>query len=141
VVLTPRVTDRLGAYVTAGTELLEIADLTQLRARIYVSEYDLYKLRVGSPASLEVAGISKKWDAHAVAISPLSTEIDPGLGEQVQYKGLLPPNFFVADLIVANSEGTLKPGMAGTARIYARRKSIAGFAWQEVSNFLGRKVW
>jgi putative peptide zinc metalloprotease protein len=140
-VLTPRVTDRLGASVTAGTELLEIADLTQLRARIYVSEHDLYKLRVGSRASLEIAGIPKQWDARAVAISPLSTEIDPGLGEQVQYKGLRPPNFYAADLIVVNSEWILKPGMAGTARIYAPRMSIAGFAWQEVSNFLGRKVW
>ena len=141
VVLTPRVADRLGAYVTAGTELLEIAGLSQLRARIYVSEHDLYKLRVGSRASLQVEGILTKWDAQAVAISPVSTEIDPGLGEQIQYKGLLPPNFYVADLIVDNPEGTLKPGMVGTARIYARRQSIARFAWQEVRNFLGRKVW
>jgi len=141
VVLTPRVTDRIGAYVTEGTDLLEIADLSQLRARIYVSEHDLYKLRVGSPASLQVEGIARKWEARALAISALSTEIDPGLGDQTQYKGLLPPKFYLADLMVANPEGILKPGMAGTARIYARRQSIAGFAWQEVSNFLGRKVW
>jgi putative peptide zinc metalloprotease protein len=141
VVLTPRVADRLGAYVTAGTELLEVAGLGQLRARIYVSEHDLYKLRVGSRASLQVEGIPRKWDAQSVAISPLSTEIDPGLGELIQYKGLRPPNFYVADLIVGNSNGILKPGMVGVARIYARRQGIAGFAWQEVSNFLGRKVW
>ena len=115
--------------------------MSQLRARIYVSEHDLYKLRVGSRASLQVEGILTKWDAQAVAISPVSTEIDPGLGQQIQYQGLLPPNFYVADLIVDNPEGTLKPGMVGTARIYARRQSIARFAWQEVGNFLGRKVW
>jgi hypothetical protein len=88
-----------------------------------------------------VEGIPKKWDAHAVAISALSTEIDPGLADQNQYKGLLPPNFYLADLVVANPEGILKPGMAGTGRIYAQRQSIAGFAWQEVRNFFGRKVW
>jgi len=141
VVLTPRVSDRLGAYVTEGTELLEIADLSRLRARIYVSEHDVYKLRIGSRASLEVEGIPRKWEAQALAISSVSTEMDPGLVEQTQYKGLLPPNFYLADLMVANPEGILKPGMAGTARIYARRQSIAGFAWQEVGNFLGRKVW
>jgi len=141
VVLTPRVTDRVGTYVTEGTELLEIADLNQLRARIYVSEHDMYKLRVGSHAGLQVEGIPKKWDAYALAVSALSSEIDPGLADQTQYKGLLPPNFYLVDLMVANPEGTLKPGMAGTARIYAQRQSLAGFAWQEVRNFIGRKVW
>jgi putative peptide zinc metalloprotease protein len=141
VVLTPRVTDRIGAYVTEGTELAEIADLSQLRARIYVSEHDVYKLRVGSHASLQVEGILRKWDAHALAISALSTEIDPGLGDQTQYKGLLPPNFYLADLIVANPDGVLKPGMTGTARIYGQRQSLGGLVWQEVRNFFGRKVW
>lgn len=141
VVLTPRVTDRIGAYVTEGTELLEIADLNQLRARIYVSEHDMYKLQVGSRACLLVEGIPKKWHAYAVAISALSTEIDPGLIDQTQYKGLRPPNFYLADLMVANPEGILKPGMAGTARIYGQRQSLGGLVWQEVRNFLGRKVW
>jgi multidrug resistance efflux pump len=141
VVLTPRVGDRLGAYVTAGTELAEVADVSQLRARIYVSEHDMYKLRVGSEASLEVQGIFKKWNARAMAISPLPTEQDAGLEEETQYKGLRPPNFYSADLLVANLDGKLKPGMSGTARVYGQRRSLAGFLLQEAMNFVGRKVW
>jgi putative peptide zinc metalloprotease protein len=140
-VLTPRPNDRLGSYVTPGTELLDIADLAVMRARIYVSEHDMYKIRVGSRARLEVEGILKTWDAEAVAIAPISSEIDPGLADQTKYKGLLPPNFYVADLLVANPDGNLKPGMSGTARIYGQRRSLAGLAWQEVKNFVGRKVW
>ncbi len=141
VVLTPRVSDRLGAYVTAGTELAEVADVSQLRARIYVSEHDMYKLQVGSQASLEVEGIFKKWNARAMAISPRSTEMDAGLQEETQYKGLRPPNFYSADLLVGNPDGKLKPGMSGTARVYGQRRSLAGFLLQEVMNFVGRKVW
>jgi putative peptide zinc metalloprotease protein len=141
VVLTPRVNDRVGAYVTEGTELAEVADLGQLRARIYVSEHDMYKLRVGSRASLEVEGTFKKRNAQALAISPVSTEIDPGLTGQTQYKGMRPPNFYSADLLVANPDGKLKPGMNGTARVYGQRRSLAGFILQEVMNFVGRKVW
>ncbi len=140
-VLTPRVADRLGSYVTAGTELLEVADLSVMRARIYVSEHDMYKVRVGARARLQVDGILKTWDTQAVAISPVSSEMDPSLGDQSKYKGLVPPNFYVADILVANSGGNLKPGMSGTARIYGERRSVAGFAWQEVKNFIGRKVW
>ena len=32
-------------------------------------------------------------------------------------------------------------GMTGTARIYGKRRSLAGMAWQEVKNFVDRKVW
>jgi putative peptide zinc metalloprotease protein len=141
IVLTPRVSDRVGTYVTAGTELAEIADLSQLRARIYVSEHDLYKLRVGSPASLEVEGIFMKWNTQALALSAVSTEIDPGLTGETQYKGMRPPNFYSADLLVANPDGKLKPGMSGTGRVYGRRRSLAGFLLQEIMNFVGRKVW
>jgi putative peptide zinc metalloprotease protein len=141
VVLTPRVSDRVGTYVTEGTELAEVADLSQLRARIYVSEHDMYKLRVGSRASLQVEGIFKKWKAQALAISPVSTEIDPGLAGEPQYKGMRAPNFYTADLLVANPDGKLKPGMSGTARVYGQRRSFAGFILQEVINFLGRKLW
>ena len=45
VVLTPRVSDRLGTYLVEGTELVEVADLNTLRARVYLSEHDIYKLR------------------------------------------------------------------------------------------------
>src|SRR5262249_49002608 len=43
VVLTPHLHDRLGSYLREGTEVAEVADLAALRARIYVSEYDMYK--------------------------------------------------------------------------------------------------
>jgi hypothetical protein len=101
----------------------------------------MYKLRVGSQASLEVEGMFKKWNAQAVAISPLSTQNEAGLEEETQYKGMRPPNFYSADLLVANANGKLKPGMSGTARVYGQRRSLAGFMLEEVRNFVGRKVW
>ena len=140
-VLTPRIGDRAGTYVTAGTELAEVGNLSELRARVYVSEHDLHRFAVGSNATLRVAGILKRWDTRVLAISPLSTEIDPTLAQKIEYKGLLPPNFYVVDLWIANPEGTLNPGMTGTARIYGQRKSMAGFAWEELADFFGRKVW
>jgi putative peptide zinc metalloprotease protein len=141
IILTPRLKDRVGTYITEGTEMAEVGNLRHLRARIYVPEHDVYKLHLGSEAHLQVEGIPKIWDARALAISPLSTEMDPGLAEQVQYKGLLPPNFYLVDLVADNPEGELKPGMTGTARIYGQRRSIAEFAWEEITNFFGRKIW
>lgn len=141
VVVTPRVADRLGSYVTSGTDLLEVADLGQLRARIYVPEHEMYKVHVGSRAKLEVEGILGTRDAECVVISAAASELDRTLLDQNKYKGLSPAKFYVADLLVDNSQSLLRPGMVGTARIYGERRSPAGLLWQEVRNFIGRKVW
>ncbi len=141
VILTPRLGDRAGSYVQEGTPLLEVADLGLLRARIYVSEYDMYKLKEGFPAKLQVTAMPKMWMSHAAAIAPVSTEINPGLLDPSRFKGLNPPHFYVVDLPVANPQGGLKPGMTGIARVYGRRRSIAGLCWEEIANFAGRKVW
>jgi len=140
-VVTPRVLDRVGSYVPAGTELAEVAELSNLRARIYVPEHEIYKFNVGSPARLQVEGILNKRDTRVVAIAALSSALPAGLEEAAQYKGIRAPNFFAVDLMVENDNGILRPGMVGTARVYGRRRSLAGLATQGIANFLGRKIW
>jgi multidrug resistance efflux pump len=141
VVLTPRLGDRLWAYVPAGTELVEIADLKRMRARIYVSEHDMYKLRIGADARLQVDGLLGKWNTQALSIAPVSTEIEPGLAESNKYKGLQGPKFYLVDLLVTNPDGRLMPGMSGLARVYNQRRSAAALACEEIVRFLARKVW
>jgi multidrug efflux pump subunit AcrA (membrane-fusion protein) len=141
VVLTPRLSDRLGAYVPEGTELVEIADLSLMRARIYASEHDLSRVMIGAKARVHVEGILEKSDAKAADIAHVSSEIDRGLAESTKYKGLLAPNFYLVDLFVPNPDGRLKPGMMGTGRIYGQRRSLAGLAWQQIARFLARKLW
>jgi putative peptide zinc metalloprotease protein len=141
VVLTPRPSDRLGSYVTAGIEILDLADLSVMRARIYISEHDIYKIKVGALARLQVQGHPKTWGGRAVTIAPVSSDIDPGLADQTKYTGLTRPNFYAADILVENPGESLRPGMAGVARIYGEHRSVAGFTWIEVRNFVERKVW
>jgi putative peptide zinc metalloprotease protein len=141
VVTTPRIADLLGSYVTAGTELAEVDDTRTMRARIYVAEYEMYKYRTNSVARLHVDGIFRKWDAGSLTVSPTSSEIAPGLLDLAKFKGMSPPTFYAIDLLVKNQDGRLKPGMVGTARIYGRQRSIAGFCYQAVADFAGRKLW
>jgi multidrug efflux pump subunit AcrA (membrane-fusion protein) len=141
VVLTPRVGDRLASYVSEGTELAEVADLSQMSARIYVSEYDLYKLTMGSGARLMVDGSLRRWSTQVASIAPQSSSLDPGLAEANKFKGLRPPNFYVVAMRLANPDGNLKPGMVGLARISGPRRSLMGLLWAEVKRSLARKVW
>jgi putative peptide zinc metalloprotease protein len=140
-VLTPRLSDQLGAYLPAGTEVAEVADLSTMHARVYVSEHDLSKFHIGSEVRLLANGFFKIADASVTAIEPAASEIPPGLIDLSRYKGLRPPNFYVVDVSLSNPSGALKPGMVGTAKVYGQRRSLGGFAWRETRDFFDRRAW
>lgn len=141
IVLTPRTQERVGSYLTEGSELLEIADVSTLRARIYVSEYDMYKVREGAPTKLYVDGTLRKWQSTAASVTPVASLGDPTLVDQAKFKGLRLPQFYAVEIPVADSAGVLRPGMTGTARVYGERRSLAGFAIEAIKVVLGRKIW
>jgi putative peptide zinc metalloprotease protein len=141
VVLTPSVEDKLGSYVIGGGELAEIGDLRYMRARLYLSEYEFYKIRVGAPVRVQVDGVWRTWKTSALSIAPISSENDPSLQSGNKYQGLNPPKFYVLDTLLDNSDNDLKPGMTGRAIVYGRRRSLGGLFWEAGANFLGRKMW
>ena len=140
-VLSARLKDLVGSYVPEGTQLAEVADLKRLRARIYISEHDMKRFRTDSSAGLHVDGMFGKREVQSVAIAPVSSEIAPSLMDLSKFEGMSAPNFYAVEMIVANPDGRLAPGMIGTARVYGRRRSIVAFALQAVADFVGRKVW
>src|SRR5260221_3661592 len=141
IVMTPDPQSRVASFVLAGSELVEIADLSEMRALIFVSEHDLYRLKVDAPARLYVNGFPRTWVTKVAAVSAKSTEIDPALEEERKFQGLQPPNFYVAELKISNPGFVLKPGMVGIARIYGQRRSIAGILAKEAWQFALRKIW
>jgi putative peptide zinc metalloprotease protein len=141
VVLTPHLADRRNSYLNPGTDLVEIADLDTLRARILVSEYDLYKVRLGAPAKIQVEGIPHLWSCEVTSIAPASSESDPDLIDTTQFKGLNPPRFYVVELQVPSDSRQLKPGMAGVARVYNKHRSLASLALENFRILLSRKIW
>lgn len=140
-VTTPRVGDKVGSYVVEGTELAEVADLSRLRARIYISEFEMYKFGADSAARLQVDGLWGRRNARTIAIEPMSSDIAPALIDLSKFKGQSPPKFYVFELLVENQTGPMRPGMTGTARLYGRHRSLAGLTTQWVRDFFGRKFW
>jgi len=120
--------------------LLEIADLSQMRARIYISEYDLYKIRPGESAKLQLDGMMRRsyGQVSQVSVRPAQVQLE---GEEPESNVARPNQFYFADIIVKNPETGLKPGMAGVARVYCGRRSLGGMALEDIKNFWGRKLW
>jgi hypothetical protein len=67
--------------------------------------------------------------------------LEPDIEGAVQYQGLNLPKFYLADVYTTNIDEMLKPGMAGTARIYGERRSLAGIFARDVQRFFARKAW
>jgi putative peptide zinc metalloprotease protein len=71
VVLTPRVSDLVGSYVPAGTPVLEVADLSGMKARIYVSEVELRKIPEMARARVYVDAIHRSVPGEVSAVGPV----------------------------------------------------------------------
>ncbi len=140
-VVTPNVHDLLGSYLLPGTEVLEIADTSMLQALIYVSAPDVDKIRLGAPAALHLGSRAGSILGKVTFLAPASSEVEKGLFDQQEYKGIESSRYYVAKVPVPNSGDALKDGFTGTAKIFVRRRSIAAFIWQGVNDFLGRKIW
>lgn len=140
-VLSAHLGDRLGTYLAEGQELLEVGDLTRLRARVYVSEYDLGKLNENSWAALQVTGSARTRDAHIQSVAAQPTEMDPRLQPKADLKGMNAPHYYLVSLVVNNPDGILRPGVTGVARLYGKRKSLGAQMWESVREFFDRKVW
>jgi putative peptide zinc metalloprotease protein len=141
IVLTSSLRDRLGSFISGGTQLVEIANLDQMRARVYISEHEMDAIHTDSPVRLNVDGFLRIWDARTLSITPVPAEVNTAVTGEAKYKGLTILHFYQVDLLIPNPRGILKPGMVGTAKIYGERRSLAGLMWKEAVRFLARKAW
>lgn len=140
-VVTPRVGDLLGAYLPSGSEVIEIANTSQLQALIYISEPDVAKVRLGATAALHFDSQARSVLGNVTFLAPASSEIEKGLFDAQEYKGIQASRYYVAKVLVPNPDERLKDGFTGTAKIFVRRRSLAGFTWQSMNDFLQRKLW
>lgn len=140
-VVSSRPADLLGSHLNAGATAVEIADLSSLRARLYVPESEMREVRPGQTVSLRPDSSFRSISGAVGEIAVASSEIEPGLEPKSEYKGLAAPRYYPVTVPEPNSEGKLMYGMTGTAKIYTVRRSIAGMAWRTASDFVRRKLW
>ncbi len=140
-VVSPRPGDLLGSHLNPGATALEIADLSSLRARLYVPESEMRDVRPGEPVALRADSSFHSISGVVGEVGVASSEIEPGLEPKSDYKGMGAPRYYAVIVQVPNGQGKLVYGMTGTAKISTVRRSLAGRAWQTASDFVRRKIW
>jgi putative peptide zinc metalloprotease protein len=139
--VSPRPEDLLGSHLNAGATAVEIADLSSLRARLYVPESGIREMRPGQAVTLRLDSSFRSFSGVVGEIAMASSEMEPGLEPKTEYKGLVAPRYYAVTVQEPNSEGKLMYGMTGTAKIYTARRSLAGLAWRTTRDFVRRKLW
>jgi putative peptide zinc metalloprotease protein len=141
IIVTPQPSDLDGQYVAAGTPLLTIEDTRNLKARLYVPEFEVRDIHTSAPVSLHLYSFWSRLHGSVESIGSSPVPMVAGLRQQNRYKGLNPPSFYVVNVSIANDEGKLRTGMSGEAKIFVRRQSLAGMVGEEVRDFLARRIW
>ncbi|HSB74380.1 MAG TPA: HlyD family efflux transporter periplasmic adaptor subunit, partial [Terriglobales bacterium] len=140
IVVTPRLQDLRGSYLAAGSEVAEIADLSTMRARIFVPEFAVRNLRMGAPVKLLPSSAAASIPGTLDALAPASTRTDPSLLEKSNLQGINLPDFYLATVLFPNA-GRVRQGMTGTAKIFVRRRSLAGLAGEFLRDMVTHRVW
>ena len=140
VVVTPHIGDLASRSVHEGDYLLQLVDVNQMKAKVYIPEYSMHDVRIGETVKLLIYGKFAPLSGVLSKISPVSAPVAEGFIPKEQLQGVNPPRFYLGTVIVKN-DGRLMAGMSGSAKVLLGKKSLAGFGFRFSSELVRRKVW
>ncbi len=112
VVLEGDLDDVEGAPVKAGQALFVIAPLDPIRLELFIKEIDIGLIRKGQPVMARLEGGLEEMTGSITKLYPKSE-----LHED--------QNVFVAQVELGNTDGRLRPGMQGQARVAVGNRTLA----------------
>jgi RND family efflux transporter MFP subunit len=128
-IVTPRIEQRVGQFLTKGTELCVIADTGSIFAEVAVPENEASLIAVGEPVALK--------------LNPYPTRTFRGVltrvGSHVRDDGK--DRFIVCEARAANPGGIMKTGMLGKAKVATRKVPIAVALFRKPFRYVWNKVW
>jgi HlyD family secretion protein len=141
-VLTRRPQDLVGSTVRSGSRFLTIGDTSSIRVEIPVTERLLDSMRQGEPVSLSVvAQPFRTYRANLSKISSAAESFSDSASADAAIRPGEKPGRFMAIVRIDNSDGSLAPGMAGTAKLQGRRTPYAVQWWRIFYNWVRRIIW
>jgi putative peptide zinc metalloprotease protein len=131
----------LNRDVTTGETLLTIVDPSQLVARLFVPVSEMDRVRVGDRVSLQLPSQFSEIRGRLGTVEGSALRLPPGLLTDQEYKGAALPTFYTTRMPLAGPPESLRPGMSGQARIFGRRRSLAGRIMTIFGNLLRTHFW
>jgi len=114
-----------GTNLMAGTEMLRVADLSRMEARVEVNENDIVKVKLGDTALIEVdAYLDRKFKGIVteIANSAKTTGVSADQVTNFDVKILVLPESYQS-LVDAGDKNPFRPGMSASVDIQTESKS------------------
>jgi putative peptide zinc metalloprotease protein len=143
VVATSDVEQKPGGFLAAGDEFARIVDRSSMKARILVRDWDLQDVQQGATVKVKVVPFPYRTYAGTVGrIYPASAADRPVTQtENLERLGQQLTNYFAVDMELTNSDGSLREGMTGTAKVSGKRASLAWQASRAVWRWAHSQAW
>jgi multidrug efflux pump subunit AcrA (membrane-fusion protein) len=120
----------IGRRYNRGEEICRIGELEKFTLRIDVSEREIANVRLDSPVRFKLKTVPGR--TFTGQVSKINAE--PVLSEQGQ-------RFYPVEVLVENSDGILRPGMTGFARVSFGRQSIGLILAEKLWHALRPEMW
>jgi RND family efflux transporter MFP subunit len=129
VIVTPRIEERVGQLLSRGAELCVVADVKTLTAEIAVPETEASLIRPGQRVTLK--------------FNPYPGRTFRGTVERVaaRIREEGSDRFQIAEVRIANPEGTLKTGTLGTGKISVGTRRVVTALFRKPVRYLWNKIW
>lgn len=129
IVLSGSLDRRQNFPVSIGQTLYEIAPIDPLRVELSVSAEEIMHVEIGQPVKFRFDGYGTETiEGLITRVRPSSTIRDD-------------QNIFVAEAILDNADGEIRPGMKGNAKIYGSKHSLGWTLfhrpWEKIVTAIG----
>jgi len=143
VVATGGLAQKTGSFLAAGDEFAQIVDRTTMKARLLVRDWDLQDVQQGAAVKVKVVPFPfRTYSGKVDRIYPASAADRPVTQtEDLERLGQQLTNYFAVDVEFANSDGSLREGMTGTAKVSGKRSSLAWQASRAIWRWARSQAW
>jgi RND family efflux transporter MFP subunit len=129
VIVTPRIEERVGQFLTKGNELCVVADVGSVLAEVAVPETEASLIRAGEKVALK--------------LNPYPTRTFRGTltrpGTHVREEGT--ERFVIAEVQIENASGLLKTGMMGKAKVSTDRVPVITAIFRKPVRYVWGRLW
>jgi putative peptide zinc metalloprotease protein len=127
--------------VTTGETLLTVVDSSQLLARLFVPVSEMDHVRLGDTVSLQLPSQFSEIHGRLGTMEGSAVRLPAGLLADQDFKGMALPTFYTTRMPLQVMGSGIQPGMSGEAKIFGRRRSLAGRIATMFGNVLRTHFW
>lgn len=129
VIVTPRIEQRVGQFLTRGMELCVVADVGRVLAEVAVPEADASLIRSGEKAALKLNPYPTRL-FHGEVLRP-GSHVREEEGER----------FIIAEVRIDDSAGLLKTGMLGQAKVSTVKVPLITAIFRKPLRYGWKRIW